>query len=59
LQATCESLAKRTDGERTVPLFGNLLGRVFGLNVAGQRDAVQTFEAWRREQLRRLSPVRR
>lgn len=59
LQAVAEGLAKRTDAERTVPLFGSILSRVFGLNVAGQLDAVQMFEAWRQEQLRRVSPVRR
>jgi hypothetical protein len=59
VQAAAESLAKRADAERTVPQFGSLLGRVFGLNVAGQRDAIQTFEAWRLEQLRRVSAIHR
>jgi tetratricopeptide (TPR) repeat protein len=54
LQAVCETLAKRTDCVRVVPLFGTLLGRVFGLNLAGQRDAIWTFEAWQREYVRRL-----
>jgi hypothetical protein len=57
LQAVAESLAKRTDAERTVPLFGSILRRGFGLNVAGLADAASTFEAWRLEQLRRFSPV--
>lgn len=58
VQAVAESLAKRTDAERTVPLLEMLLKRVFGLNVAAQYDAVQTFEAWRREHLRRLARSR-
>jgi hypothetical protein len=58
LQSGAEALAKRPDAERAVPLFGRLLSQVFGLNVAGQRDAEQTFAAWRREQLRRVSIVR-
>jgi hypothetical protein len=58
IQAASESLAKRTDGERSVLLFRTLLGRVFGLNAAAQQDATGTFEAWRLQQLRRLSVIR-
>jgi tetratricopeptide (TPR) repeat protein len=58
LQAAAEGLAKRTDAESVVPLFGSVLRRAFGLNLAGQQDAVETFEAWRGEQLRRFVPVR-
>lgn len=57
LQATAEALAKRTGAERSVPLFGALLTRAFGLNAAAQHDAMQTFEAWRREYVRRFTPV--
>jgi len=59
VQAAAESLAKRSDAARTVPQFGAVLSRVFGLNFAGQRDAMRTYEAWRLEHLRRFSPVRR
>ena len=59
LQAAGEALAKRSDADAAVPMFGAILSRAFGLNALGQRDAVQTFEAWRREQLRRVAPIRR
>ncbi|MGA3124752.1 MAG: hypothetical protein ABSF69_28710 [Polyangiaceae bacterium] len=59
LQSVAESLARRTDAERAVRLFGSVLRRAFGLNVAGMADATATFEAWRLEQVRRFSPVRR
>ncbi|HWA78659.1 MAG TPA: tetratricopeptide repeat protein [Polyangiaceae bacterium] len=58
LQGAAEALAARADGERTVPLFGSILSRVFGLSMANQRDAMQTFIAWRREQLRRVAKGR-
>jgi hypothetical protein len=58
LLAAAEGLASRVDAHRTVPLFGSILRRAFGLNVAGKQDATQTFEAWKREYLRRLTAVR-
>lgn len=58
LQAAAEGLASRVDADRTVPLFGSILRRAFGLNVAGEQDATETFEAWNREYLRRFTAVR-
>ncbi len=43
-----ETLSRREDiTERGFDQFGQLLSRVFGLNVLGHDDAEQTFLAWR------------
>ena len=54
LQAVAESLAGREDADRTIRLFAYALPRVFGLNAAGQADALLTLDAWRREYRRRV-----
>jgi tetratricopeptide (TPR) repeat protein len=56
VQAIAESLAKRVDAKRALDLFGSILPRVFGLNLAGRADAVSTYQAWLREYLRRVLP---
>lgn len=43
-----ETLSRRKDiTERAFDQFGQVLSRVFGLNVVGHDDAEQTFLAWR------------
>jgi len=58
VQAAAEGLTRRTDAQKTLALFRTILGRAFGLNAPGLMDAMQTFDAWTRESLRRVSIVR-
>jgi tetratricopeptide (TPR) repeat protein len=59
VQAAGEALTKRSGAEKSLAQFGNLLTRVFGLNVPARDDAIRTFSAWHREYLRRLISIRR
>ncbi len=59
VQAVGEALAKRSDADRCLALFGNVLPRVFGINVLARDDAIRTFDAWHREYMRRLVSIRR
>jgi hypothetical protein len=59
LQAGAEALAKRSEGDKSLAVFANLLTRVFGLNVPARDDAIRTFNAWHREYMRRLISIRR
>jgi tetratricopeptide (TPR) repeat protein len=59
VQAAGEALAKRSDADKSLAVFGSLLTRVFGLNVPARDDAIRTFDAWHREYMRRLISIRR
>jgi len=55
LRAAADSLGRRTDAERVLPLFRLHLRQAFGLNAPGLVDALATLDGWRAAQRRPLT----